>query len=192
MCSVFQTTRLRLRQWRDTDRQPFAAMNQDPEVMRYFPRLFTKQESNAFIDDNAKRIEDDGWGAWAVELIDKEQFIGFVGLSQPAHWHPCAGHVDIGWRLDKKHWGQGYATEASKQVLHIAFNYLELKCLVSFTSECNLPSINIMEKIGMRKANVGFDHPRITSSSRLRKHVIYRLGRGNWQEVTLTEKALEE
>lgn len=181
MCEIFQTTRLRLRQWRDSDRQPFAAMNQDPDVMRYFPRLFTAEESNAFVDDNIKRIANDGWGAWAVEIIDNEQFIGFVGLSQPAPWHPCADDIDIGWRLDKNHWGQGYATEASKQVLHIGFYCLELERLVSFTSECNIPSINVMKKIGMHKAAAGFDHPRIKPSSRLRRHVVYRLANGDWQ-----------
>lgn len=109
--------RLLLRQWKDSDRQKFYAINNDADVMRYFPRRFTCKESDAFIKKNISNIANFGWGSWAVELIDSGEFIEFVGFSEPADWHPCAGNIEIGWRLERKHWGHGYATEAAiKQV----------------------------------------------------------------------------
>ncbi|ASJ74135.1 GNAT family N-acetyltransferase [Granulosicoccus antarcticus] len=172
-----RTERLLLRQWKEADREPFAALNCDADVMRYFPRLITPEQSNGFIDAQTDHIATHGWGAWAVERIDSAEFIGFVGFSHPASWHPCAGEIDIGWRLDKRHWGQGYATEAASFALKTGFNSLGFKELVSFTSECNLPSIAVMIKIGMREDLQGFEHPRIDVSSQLRRHVIYRLAR---------------
>ncbi len=67
------------------------------------------------------------WGSWAVETIDCGEFIGFVGFSYPAEWHPCAGSVEIGWRLCRQHWGRGYATEAAKYVLAVGFELLEFE-----------------------------------------------------------------
>lgn len=176
------SARLLLRQWIDKDRQHFAAINDDPDVMQYFPRRFTREESDVFVDSNINHIISEGWGAWAVELIDSGEFIGFVGFSNPAEWHPCAGNIDIGWRLGRKHWGYGYATEAAIVAMKIGFDSLGFENLVSFTSECNLPSIKVMKKIGMNDDGVGFEHPRIDVASRLRKHVVYRLNRTKWQE----------
>ena len=179
-----RTRRLLLRQWKKEDRQYFAAMNNDSDVMHYFPRKYTREESDSFIDDNINRITIEGWGCWAVEIIDTGEFIGFVGLSKPADYHPCAGEIDIGWRLSKQFWGNGYATEATKAVLPIAFNSIGLDQIVSFTSECNFPSISIMRKIGMVKDHLGFEHPFIDADSHLRSHVVYRLHRSVWKKMS--------
>lgn len=160
---------------------PFAQMNTDPEVMRYFPRTFTTRESNSFIDQNIELIANHGWGAWAVDVVELETFIGFVGFSHPASWHPCAGNVDIGWRLNKNHWGLGYATEAARQVLSTGFGSIGFASLVSFTSACNFPSIQVMKKIGMHQDHRGFEHPHISTDSRLRKHVVFRINQNDWQ-----------
>jgi len=167
--------RLLLRQWRDEDRPLFASLNRDPEVMEFFPRPYTQEESNSFIDLNAERIERQGWGCWAVESLASGEFIGFVGFARPAEWHPCAGEVEIGWRLAHEHWGKGYATEAAVCALEFGFNSIGFDELVSFTSECNLRSINVMQKIGMHRDGLGFDHPRIDKSSKLITHVVFRL-----------------
>ncbi len=143
--------------------------------MRYFPRRFTGEESNAFVDVNTEHIANKGWGSWAVETINSGEFIGFVGFSYPADWHPCAGNIEIGWRLGSQHWGRGYATEAAKFALRVGFELLGFEEVVSFTSECNLPSVNVMAKIGLHQDDVGFEHPRIDIASPLRKHVVYRL-----------------
>lgn len=176
--------RLLLRQWKDEDRRILAAINNDPEVIRYFPRRFTGEESNAFMDDNTERIANEGWGNWAVEAIDSGEFIGFVGFSYPADWHPCAGKIEVGWRLGRKYWGHGYATEAATLALKVGFEQLEFEEVISFTSQCNLPSVNVMRKIGMHQDRVGFEHPRIDVDNPLCKHIVYRLARSEWQDET--------
>ena len=177
MCDEMLTKRLRLRQWKEEDRALFADINIDPIVMQHFPRKFSRVESDKFIDDNTERIAKNGWGAWAIDIIDSDQFIGFVGFSHPAPWHPCTGEIDIGWRLSRQHWGYGYATEAAKYALEIGFNSFHFNDVVSFTSACNLRSISVMKKIGMLDDQTGFQHPRIDEGSPLRKHVVYHLTR---------------
>jgi RimJ/RimL family protein N-acetyltransferase len=107
----FNTTRLRLRQWTDEDREPFAAMNADPDVMKYFAGVETREGSNRIIDIWRAELAERGWSNWAVERMDSGAFIGFVGLSVPRRltlpFMPC---VEIGWRLAKEHWGQGDLT----------------------------------------------------------------------------------
>jgi RimJ/RimL family protein N-acetyltransferase len=114
--------RLLLRQWRDEDRAPFAALNADPVVMEHFPSTMTREASDAFVDFNVAALAERGWGLWAVEVADTEAFIGFVGLNEPrfeAHFMPA---VEIGWRLARDAWGDGYATEAARSALAYAFD----------------------------------------------------------------------
>ena len=183
MCERLITERLLLRQWKDEDRRIFAAINSDPEVMRYFPRTFTIRESDAFVDFNTECIAKQGWGSWAVENINTGEFIGYVGFAYPADWHPCAGQLEIGWRLARRHWGRGYATEAAAFALGVGFDAFAFEQVISFTAVCNLPSVNVMKKIGMHQDNVGFRHPRIDTDSPLCEHVVYRLDRAEWQNV---------
>src|SRR6476646_1522691 len=74
------TERLLLRQWRDEDLDPFAALNADPETMRYFPAPPSREQSNALAEHARRHIDDEGWGLWAVEVVGGASFIGFVGL----------------------------------------------------------------------------------------------------------------
>jgi ribosomal-protein-alanine N-acetyltransferase len=149
--------------------------------MRYFPRAFTSEESNQYIDDQIVQISTAGWGSWAVETLDGEEFIGFAGLSRPASWHPCAGRIEIGWRLAPQYWNRGYATEAATKILDYGFSSIGLDEIVSFTSKCNKPSIRVMQKIGMTDDAKGFMHPRIELTSNLREHVVYQLTKLNWR-----------
>jgi len=170
--------RLLLRQWRDEDRAPFAALNADPVVMEHFPSTMTREASDAFVDFNVAALAERGWGLWAVEVADTEAFIGFVGLNEPrfeAHFMPA---VEIGWRLARDAWGDGYATEAARSALAYAFDELGLDDVVSFTTVENHRSRRVMERIGMTHDPADdFDHPRVTEE-RLRRHVLYRLSRG--------------
>ena len=173
-----RTERLVLRQWRDDDREPFAALNADPIVMEHFPSTMTREESDAYVDRVAALIDERGWGTWAVEVAATGDFIGFVGLNEPrfeAHFTPA---VEIGWRLGRNAWGHGYATEAARAVLAYAFEELELDEVVSFTTVENHRSRRVMERIGMtRDPADDFDHPNVTVE-RVRPHVLYRLARG--------------
>lgn len=167
-----------LRQWREADLEPFAALNADPEVMRYFPSPLTRGESDALAERERTMIAERGWGLWAVEVIDRAAFVGFVGLAQPhfqAHFTPA---VEVGWRLARDDWGRGYATEAARAAISFGFDELGLDEIVSFTSVVNVRSREVMKRLGMtRDANDDFDHPNVAAGSPLRPHVLHRLRR---------------
>ncbi len=116
-----------------------------------------------------------GWGFWAVEVIGLQKFIGFVGLHTPQPELPCAPCVEIGWRLDKSHWGKGYATEAARAALQFGFDELKLKEIVAFTPVPNKPSQAVMHKIGMHNTGNNFNHPSLPKGHRLSEHVLYRI-----------------
>ena len=173
---MLQTQRLILRDWQSSDLEPFAQMNADAEVMKYFPASLSRQESNQLVE----RIEDHhqihGFGLWAVEERSTGSFIGFVGLNVPsfqAHFTPT---VEVGWRLARPFWGQGYATEGARKAISYGLEIIRLSEIVSFTSQLNLRSIAVMKRLGMTyQAADDFDHPRLPSGHPLQRHVLYRL-----------------
>lgn len=175
MTKILETKRLVLREWQNKDIPLFAAMNQDPEVMKYFPAILSDEESRALVERQRQHFKEYGFGLFVVELKATQEFIGFVGLSIPtfkAHFTPC---VEIGWRIAAQYWNQGYATEAAKAVLQAAFAQYDLKEVVSFTSVHNQASIRIMEKIGMHRDPADdFDHPNLPKDHPLARHVLYR------------------
>jgi RimJ/RimL family protein N-acetyltransferase len=173
-----RTERLLLRRWRDADLEPLATLNGDPETMRFFPAPLTREESDAFAEQLRARLDAEGWGLWAVEVPGEADFVGFVGLARPsfeAHFTPA---VEVGWRLAREHWGNGYATEAGRAALAYGFGDLGLEEIVSFTSRLNTPSIRVMERLGMTHDPADdFEHPRVPEGHPLRPHVLYRLRR---------------
>jgi RimJ/RimL family protein N-acetyltransferase len=171
------TQRLLLRQWYEEDLAPFAALNGNPEVMRYFPATLTPAESDEFARYIQGLIAVQGWGLWAVEVRGGAPFIGFVGLNRPrfeAHFTPA---IEVGWRLDRPYWGHGYAIEAAAASLSFAFEALECAEIVSFTSLINERSIRLMRRLGMsHDPSDDFDHPGLADGP-LRRHVLYRMRR---------------
>jgi len=171
-----RTARLVLRRWRSEDRAPFAELNADPKVMRYFPSLLDRAASDALIDRIEAGFDERGYGLWAVDRLDTQSFIGFVGLSVPrfeAHFTPA---VEIGWRLATSSWGQGFATEAAFRVVAAGFDEFGLDQIVSFTAKLNTPSIAVMRKLAMTHNPVDdFDHPTLPPGHPLQRHVLYRL-----------------
>jgi RimJ/RimL family protein N-acetyltransferase len=172
------TKRLRLRLWRDEDLPAFAALNSDPRVMRFMPKLLDRAESDAMAKHIKENFGRRGFGLWAVEVIGISDFIGFTGLSVPrfeAHFTPC---VEIGWRLAYDHWGHGYATEAACAARDYGFSQLRLTEIVSFTVPNNRRSRKVMERIGMTHSSEDdFQHPLLPQGHPLRHHVLYRLFR---------------
>jgi RimJ/RimL family protein N-acetyltransferase len=175
------TTRLLLRQWRTGDRAPFAALNADPSVMQYFPSPLARADSDAFAERCERGLTDRGWGLWAVEIPGKAPFIGFIGLATAGPGLPCSGLVEVGWRLAAAHWGQGYASEGARAALRHAFDVLDLPEIVSFTATLNRRSRAVMERLGMHRDPVEFDHPRVPERNPLRRHVLYWLSRDDWR-----------
>jgi RimJ/RimL family protein N-acetyltransferase len=155
-------------------------MNADPEVMRYFPAPLSAEQTNAGIDVWCQQFAEKGWSNWAVELQDTGEFVGFIGLSVPRRQLPFSPCVEIGWRLKRSAWGHGYATEGAKACLRVGFEQLGLKEIVSFTSLSNLPSIAVMERIGMVDEQANFEHPGVPKGNPLRPHCLYKITRAQW------------
>jgi RimJ/RimL family protein N-acetyltransferase len=162
-----------LRQWLDSDLEPYAAMNCDPEVMQFFPALLDRQQTAASLARQRGLIDQRGWGLWAVEVDGN--FAGFTGLAVPgfqADFTPC---VEIGWRLRREYWGRGIASQAARQALKHGFDTLKLPEIVSFTAVANARSRRLMERLDFSHFLAGdFDHPSIPEGHQLRRHVLYR------------------
>lgn len=179
---AIETERLLLRQWKASDRQPFIELNADPEVMEYFPSPISESESDEFIQRVTAEIEDSGWGFWAVELKSSHDFIGFVGISSPRAKLPFSPCIEIGWRLAKKYWGKGYATEAAEAALKFAFANLPINEVVSFTSVQNKRSQVVMKNINMTDSGQNFMHPSIPVGNALQEHVLFKISRDECEQ----------
>jgi RimJ/RimL family protein N-acetyltransferase len=182
--ATLRTERLILRPWRDDDREPFATLNADPEVMRHFPSVLDRARSDAMVERIQTRMADDGFGLWAAEIPGVAPFIGFIGLARPnfdAHFTPA---VEVGWRLDRRHWGHGYAPEGARAAVTHGFEALGLHEIVSMTIPANLPSQRVMQKLGMtRNPDDDFEHPNVPPGP-IKHHVLYRLRRADWTDKT--------
>jgi len=174
------TARLRLRQWRASDRAAFAELNADPKVMAFYTAPLGRVESDALADRFQALIAARGWDFWAVEIQGSGAFAGFVGLHHPQPTLPFSPCVEIGWRLAARFWGRGLATEAARAALGVGFEQLGLPEVVAFTSLDNLKSRAVMARLGMREVPERFEHPGIPPGHRLREHCLYRLLRGQW------------
>lgn len=187
MKPYIETERLYLRQWQASDFAIFAAMNADPEVMKYFPKLLSAKVSDIIASKCQQLIEDNGWGFWALSLKDcsnkNDAFIGFVGLNQTHADMSFAPCVEIAWRLRKEFWGQGYATEAARASLDFAFSELALDEVVAFTAVINKRSQLLMKRIRMTDTQNNFYHPALESNHLLAEHVLYKITRQQWQAV---------
>jgi [ribosomal protein S5]-alanine N-acetyltransferase len=171
---IISTERLGLRKWKDSDILPFAGMNRDPEVMKYFPGTFSEAETRSMVKRIQSHFDRNRFGLFAVELKTSGEFIGFTGFSIPAFesfFTPC---VEIGWRYKKEFWGKGYAAEAARACLTYGFETLQLEKIVSFTSPLNINSEKLMKRIGMNYLG-DFDHPLIQKDHVLCRHVLYEI-----------------
>ncbi len=172
-----------LRDWCIADYGPFADLNADPRVMEHFPSVLSRNESDKLAADIQRRIEENGWGFWAVEEKETGRFIGFVGLNQPQLQLPFTPCVEVGWRLAKEYWGKGYATEAGRKAIEYAFEFLNLPEVVAFTATKNVRSQAVMARLGMTNAHENFDHPAVPIESGLREHVLFRITSEQWQRA---------
>jgi RimJ/RimL family protein N-acetyltransferase len=183
MPAFLRTGRLILRRWRESDLDPFARLSGNPHVMRFFDRTRTRDECAAFIERTRQTIDNYGFGIWALELIDGDPFIGFVGFFRTSEEFSFGPAVEIGWRLAEAHWGKGYAPEAAQAALADAFSRLDTDEIIAMTAIGNLPSRRVMEKLGMgHDPAETFDHPRIPVGNPARGHVLYRLSRSEFQQ----------
>tara|TARA_B100001121_G_C18613613_1_gene585681 strand:+ start:266 stop:832 length:567 start_codon:yes stop_codon:yes gene_type:complete len=181
---ILNSSRLTLRQWQDSDFEPFSRLNADKLVMEYYPKLLSVDDSNLTAKRFQTLIAKNGWGFWAVETNDNQEFIGFIGLHKPDLAYDFAPCTEIGWRLKKEAWGNGYATEGAITAINFAFQILNIDEILSFTSIHNQRSEMVMKRIGMTNTNQNFRHPNLHNNDRLSEHVLYRITKSTFLSTT--------
>lgn len=171
---LFESARLGFRNWESQDLAPLAQMNQDQEVMRFFPGVQTKEQTEAFIHRMQDLYLEKSYAYFAVERLEDQVFIGFIGLAWQTFASPATPSVDVGWRLAPAFWGQGYATEGAQRCLVYGFETLKLATIKAFAPLLNQPSINVMKKLGMQE-KLRFNHPALKEYPDLESCVCYEI-----------------
>lgn len=169
---LFKSQRLGFRLWQETDIAFLAAINADPETMEFFPAVQTYEHTQAFVELMRHNQAQKGYCYYAVDKLANSAFIGFIGLFDkvfPASFTPC---VDVGWRLQRAEWGNGYATEGAKRCLEYAFQELGLHKVYAIAPVVNKKSEAVMVKAGMKKL-LEFQHPQLANDERLRQCLLY-------------------
>lgn len=175
---MIETERLFVRPWRDSDRVPFAAMSQDPQVMATLGPLMSRAQVDAAVDRMVAHQARHGFCFWAIERKADGAFLGFCGLkAEPAAPH-LEGEIEAGWRLRSDAWGQGYAREAAGASLAWGFAHLPHPRIIAITTPGNVRSWGLMERLGMRRlADGDFDHPGVPDGDPLKPHITYAIDR---------------
>ncbi|MGB3722756.1 MAG: GNAT family N-acetyltransferase [Pacificimonas sp.] len=175
---MIETERLILREWREEDRAPFAALNADPDVMASLGPVMTRRESDALVDDLIGRASEKGHSFMPLIRKNDGAFLGFNGICTATVRQSFDGLPEIGWRLNRESWGKGYATEAARGALEWAWAELGAAHVISITSVNNTRSRAVMERIGMtQRAELDFDYPGMPKNNPLRAHVAYKIDR---------------
>jgi len=178
MTVAIRTPQLLLREWRDDDVEPFAAMSADPEVMAHLPALPDRDAAATWIVRMKAHFVENGFAYWAVELPNETPFIGAVGLTVVRFPAPFTPAVEVGWRLARSYWGRGLATEAARAAIDDGFFRLGLTEIVAFTAPENRRSWRVMERLGMtRDPAEDFDFPHYPEGDPRRLAILYRLRR---------------
>lgn len=151
MSHVIVTPRLRLRNWRGDDRDAFATLNADAEVMWDLGGPLTRKESDDKFDRYSTTFGQAGFCRWALE-DQGGRFLGYAGLMPARADHPLGPHVDIGWRLLRAMWGKGYATEAARACLQDGFMRMGLQQILAATAADNARSQAVIRRLGMKRA----------------------------------------
>ncbi len=174
---LFTSERLGFRNWRETDLPKMTLINADPKVMAFFPSTYSTEQTQGFLSRMQQQFEEKGFCYFAAERLEDQELIGFIGIAEQKYEAPFTPCIDIGWRLHPQAWYKGYATEGAKRCLAYAFDHLQLREIKAIAPAINIPSIRVMEKIGMKK-EFHFKHPLLKDNKKLEECVLYGIRRG--------------
>jgi RimJ/RimL family protein N-acetyltransferase len=185
---MIETARLLLRLWRDADRAPYAAMTADPEVGYWLGGTLDEDQANAQIDRFMAASGGRGPGFLAVERRSDGAFVGAACLRDVPDGHPLSSEVEVGWRLARRAWGAGFATEAARGLLAQGFSVLGLPEIIAFTAVSNTRSRAVMDRLAFaRRPQRDFDHPGLPAAHPLRRHVVYAITAQDFQASRSSE-----
>ncbi|WP_108868447.1 GNAT family N-acetyltransferase [Aquimarina aquimarini] len=170
---IFTSQRLGFRTWTLDDLDLLTQINNDDDVMEFFPFKPSREETASFIVRMQKMYAKKGFCYFAIDLLDTKECIGFVGLSEQTYLEELGTFTDIGWRLKKSSWNHGYATEGAKACLKFGFETIGLNTIYSVASKINLKSESVMKKIEMQQVKT-FAHPKLLDDSRLKDCILYK------------------
>jgi len=173
---MINTPRLILRPWRKTDFPLFAEQNADPVVMRFLAGVLSREASDAYVERAEQHLAETGFCKWAAEAPGVAPFIGAVGLTRLKFEACFTPAIEVAWRLHRRYWGHGYATEAAQAAIEDGFTRVGLNEIVALTALGNHASLRVMQRLGMTRT-IEFDHPSLPVGNPLRRHVLYRLSR---------------
>jgi RimJ/RimL family protein N-acetyltransferase len=157
--AMIRSDRLTLRNWRNSDRDTFAALNADPRVMQDLGGPLDRRKSDAKFDRYVTAFGQRGFCRWALEN-SSGQFLGYTGVMPSRPGHPLGPHADIGWRLVYSAWGRGYAIEAARASLRDVFERVKLKEVLAYTSADNVRSLAVIARLNMqREAALDYSEP---------------------------------
>jgi RimJ/RimL family protein N-acetyltransferase len=176
---AFETPRLIIRDWRDSDREPWAAMGRDPAVMEHLGPLITRAEADVLLDRQRALQARLGHTFWALENRETGDFLGFCGLKiMPERIPGLEDVIEIGWRLRRDAWGQGYAREAADAAIAWGWANLPDDRIAAITTPGNVRSWGLMERLSMtRRHDLDFRHPNLAADDPLAPHITYEIRR---------------
>jgi len=172
---LFTSDRLGFRNWNLSDIDKMHEINSDEKVMEFFPTIPTKEQTTEFVERMIEQFKNKGFCYFAVDKLEDNEFIGFIGLSEQtfkADFTPC---IDIGWRIKNSEWNKGFATEGAKKCLDYAINELNIKRIYAIAPKVNIKSQHIMIKMGMKKQSE-FEHSLLTNFEKLKTCALYKYG----------------
>lgn len=148
------TPRLRLRRWTIDQRDDFAQLNSDPEVSHDLGGPISRADSDRKLDDYIASFKRHGYSRWLIETKGEDgargEFVGYAGVhARPDPQHPLGSHNEVGWRLMRSAWGNGYATEAAQAALTDVLTRIGLREVVGYTASDNLRSQAVMKRLNL-------------------------------------------
>ncbi|OAI40928.1 hypothetical protein AYO40_04095 [Planctomycetaceae bacterium SCGC AG-212-D15] len=166
--TILETPRLLLRELSLGDLDFIAALLADPEVMRFYPKCLSRDESEVWLRRQFERYERDGFGMWLVVEKATGQPVGRVGLTRQEV--EGVTETEIGYMIQRERWRRGFASEAAAGCRDHAFGVLGKERVISLIRPANAPSQAVARKIGMTPGPCIVQHAEL-------EHLVFAMGR---------------